>query len=52
MPLKTFICFCLIFPIIGVEHVSGDMFIEVPKGDALFMTVTIYMNIKLDIFEF
>ncbi|CAH2067740.1 unnamed protein product [Thlaspi arvense] len=23
--------------ILGVEHVSGDMFIEVPKGDAVFM---------------
>ncbi|VVA95633.1 unnamed protein product [Arabis nemorensis] len=22
---------------LGVEHVSGDMFIEVPKGDAIFM---------------
>ncbi|CAH8305247.1 unnamed protein product [Eruca vesicaria subsp. sativa] len=25
------------FTNVGVEHVSGDMFIEVPKGDAVFM---------------
>ncbi|KAL0693885.1 hypothetical protein Bca4012_061065 [Brassica carinata] len=24
----------------GVEHVSGDMFIEIPKGDAIFMKVS------------
>ncbi|KAL0731959.1 hypothetical protein Bca4012_028053 [Brassica carinata] len=23
----------------GVEHVSGDMFVEVPKGDAIFMKI-------------
>lgn len=30
-----------IYPIIGVEHVGGDMFISVPKGDAIFMKVCI-----------
>jgi hypothetical protein len=25
---------------IGVEHVSGDMFKEIPKGDAIFMKVS------------
>lgn len=25
---------------IGVEHVPGDMFIEVPKGDAILMKVS------------
>jgi len=28
---------------IGVKHVSGDMFIEVPKGDAIFMKVSLYV---------
>lgn len=23
----------------GVEHVGGDMFVSVPKGDAIFMKV-------------
>ncbi|KAL0889146.1 hypothetical protein Bca101_013129 [Brassica carinata] len=26
----------------GVEHVSGDMFIEVPKGDAVFMKLILH----------
>ncbi|CAA7022844.1 unnamed protein product [Microthlaspi erraticum] len=26
----------------GVEHVSGDMFIEVPKGDAIFMKLVLH----------
>ncbi|CAA7022847.1 unnamed protein product [Microthlaspi erraticum] len=26
----------------GVEHVSGDMFTEIPKGDAIFMKVSIH----------
>lgn len=25
---------------IGVEHVGGDMFVSVPKGDAIFMKVS------------
>ncbi|KAJ0231685.1 Uncharacterized protein HA466_0297960 [Hirschfeldia incana] len=29
----------------GVEHVSGDMFVEVPKGDAIFMKVKFIMII-------
>lgn len=34
-------CSVLIFWLyIGVEHVSGDMFIEIPKGDAIFMKVS------------
>jgi len=32
--------FCLIILMIGVKHVSGDMFVEVPKGDAIFMKVS------------
>lgn len=24
----------------GVEHVGGDMFVSVPKGDAIFMKVS------------
>lgn len=24
---------------VGVEHVGGDMFVSVPKGDAIFMKV-------------
>lgn len=32
----------------GVEHVGGDMFVSVPKGDAIFMKVSflslIYMH--------
>lgn len=26
----------------GVEHVGGDMFESVPKGDAIFMKVKLY----------
>lgn len=25
---------------LGVEHVGGDMFVSVPKGDAIFMKVS------------
>lgn len=28
--------------VIGVEHVGGDMFESVPKGDAIFMKVSLY----------
>lgn len=28
--------------VIGVQHVAGDMLAEVPKGDAIFMKVSIY----------
>ncbi|KAL9283357.1 putative O-methyltransferase COMT-type, S-adenosyl-L-methionine-dependent methyltransferase [Arabidopsis thaliana] len=28
----------------GVNHVAGDMFIKIPKGDAIFMKVTILKN--------
>lgn len=27
--------------VIGVQHVAGDMFVEIPKGDAIFMKVSI-----------
>ena len=27
---------------VGVEHVGGDMFDSVPKGDAIFMKVSLY----------
>ena len=29
----------------GVEHVGGDMFVEVPKGQAIFMKVSSLLNI-------
>ena len=29
----------LIYYGLGVEHVGGDMFVSVPKGDAIFMKV-------------
>ena len=33
---------------IGVEHVGGDMFVSVPKGDAIFMKVSLnQLEIKL-----
>lgn len=28
----------------GVEHVTGDMFESVPKGDAIFLKVTSFLN--------
>ena len=28
--------------LVGVEHVGGDMFESVPKGDAIFMKVSEY----------
>ncbi|KAG7590473.1 Winged helix DNA-binding domain superfamily [Arabidopsis suecica] len=31
----------------GVEHVPGDMFIQVPKGDAVFMKVSLYKYIYI-----
>ncbi|KAG7552714.1 Plant methyltransferase dimerization [Arabidopsis thaliana x Arabidopsis arenosa] len=31
----------------GVEHVSGDMFVEVPKGDAIFMKVNSIYYIRM-----
>lgn len=33
------------FNLIGVENVSGDMFKEIPNGDAIFLKVT--SNIRL-----
>jgi len=27
-----------------VDHVCGDMFENVPKGDAIFMKVTVYVG--------
>lgn len=29
----------------GVEHVGGDMFVSVPKGDAIFMKVSYYLKL-------
>lgn len=29
----------------GVEHVSGDMFIEIPKGDAILLKVNSYIHL-------
>ena len=29
---------------VGVEHVGGDMFASVPKGDAIFMMVSYYLS--------
>ena len=26
---------------VGVEHVGGDMFVSIPKGDAIFMKVSL-----------
>jgi hypothetical protein len=25
--------------VVGIEHVAGDMFVSIPKGDAIFMKV-------------
>ena len=37
MPMWLWICVC----VLGVEHVGGDMFENVPEGDAIFMKVII-----------
>ena len=31
---------------VGVEHVGGDMFDSVPKGDAIFMKVSLYDSVN------
>lgn len=30
--------------VVGVEHVGGDMFVSVPKGDAIFMKVSLQLS--------
>lgn len=41
--LKLLLLYILIKSvIIGVEHVAGDMLVEIPKGDAIIMKVSIY----------
>lgn len=32
---------CVTVSGVGVEHVGGDMFVSVPKADAIFMKVTL-----------
>jgi len=35
----------------GVEHVGGDMFVSVPKGDAIFMKVRVNVSVlEVEIF--
>ena len=34
------------FPCAGVEHVAGDMFQSVPKGDAIFMKVNCNLQLS------
>ena len=31
---------------VGVEHVGGDMFESIPKGDAIFMKVSLYDSVN------
>lgn len=28
--------------VVGIEHVAGDMFTNIPKGEAIFMKVNIF----------
>jgi len=29
---------------VGIEHVAGDMFVSIPKGDAIFMKVICFCH--------
>lgn len=31
---------------VGVEHVGGDMFLSVPKGDAIFLKVRAFLGLQ------